>query len=335
VPKWLAAAFVLAVAGASGLGLARATTGSAASHTSVARKVVHVTVVASEFKFKLSRKSVPLGKVVFTVKNRGKLPHDFKIAGKKTHLVKPGKQTTLTVVFRKKKSYPYLCTVAGHAAAGMKGKLKAGAATRAVSKATRVAVAAKEFRFALSRRAVPVGKVVFVVTNKGKIAHDFRIAGKKTPVIAPGHHATLTVVFKHAGEFSYVCTLPGHAAAGMKGALHVGSSAAVTTTAPPPATTAPTVAVGNASTTVTVGMYEYRFALSSSTIPSGRVTFVITNNGSEVHNFDVLGHKAGAIIGPGKSETWTIALPPGTYGYDCDVPFHADRGMTGQFTVTP
>jgi uncharacterized cupredoxin-like copper-binding protein len=277
---------------------------------------------------------VPLGKVVFTVKNRGKLPHDFKIAGKKTHLIKPGKQATLTVVFRKKKSYPYLCTVPGHAAAGMKGVLKAGAAKRTVSKATRVSVAAKEFRFTLSRRAVPAGKVIFVVTNKGKIAHDFRIAGKKTAVIAPGHHVTMTVVFKRAGEYPYVCTLPGHAAAGMKGVLDVGSQGAAATTAPP-ATTTPTVAVGSAKTTVTVGMYEYRFVLSSSTIPSGQVTFVITNDGSEVHNFDVLGHKAGAILAPGKSETWTVALPPGTYGYECDVPFHADRGMTGQFTVTP
>ena len=82
-------------------------------------------------------------------------------------------------------------------------------------------------------------------------------------------------------------------------------------------------------------MVEYAFQLSQSSIPSGQVTFVINNKGNEVHNFAILGNKAGAQIGPGKSETWTVSLPPGSYNYVCDVPFHAERGMTGQFTVTP
>jgi uncharacterized cupredoxin-like copper-binding protein len=82
-------------------------------------------------------------------------------------------------------------------------------------------------------------------------------------------------------------------------------------------------------------MVEYAFQLSQSTIPSGQVTFVIKNSGNEIHNFAILGNKAGAQIGPGTSETWTVSLPPGTYNYICDVPFHAERGMTGQFTVTP
>jgi plastocyanin len=82
-----------------------------------------VTVTATEFKFKLSKASVPHGTVTFTVVNKGKLPHDFKIAGKKTALLKPGKSGKLTVTLKAGKS-AYLCTVAGHAAAGMKGSLK-------------------------------------------------------------------------------------------------------------------------------------------------------------------------------------------------------------------
>jgi uncharacterized cupredoxin-like copper-binding protein len=82
-----------------------------------------VTVTASEFKFKLSKASVPHGAVTFTVVNKGKLPHDFKIAGKKTPLLAPGKSAKLTVTLKAGKA-PYLCTVAGHAAAGMKGTLK-------------------------------------------------------------------------------------------------------------------------------------------------------------------------------------------------------------------
>ena len=90
-----------------------------------------------------------------------------------------------------------------------------------------------------------------------------------------------------------------------------------------------------AQTTVNVNMVEYAFQLSQSSMPSGQVTFVIKNSGNEIHNFAILGNKAGAQIGPGTSETWTVSLPPGTYNYICDVPFHAERGMTGQFTVTP
>jgi uncharacterized cupredoxin-like copper-binding protein len=79
-----------------------------------------VTVTATEFKFKLSKTSVPHGAVTFTVVNKGKLPHDFKIAGKKTPLLSPGKSAKLSVTLKAGKN-AYLCTVAGHAAAGMKG----------------------------------------------------------------------------------------------------------------------------------------------------------------------------------------------------------------------
>jgi uncharacterized cupredoxin-like copper-binding protein len=53
-----------------------------------------------------------------------------------------------------------------------------------------------------------------------------------------------------------------------------------------------------------------------------------------VHNFDIEGVKVGALLAPGTSETWTVALAPGTYIYQCDVPFHAQRGMIANLTVT-
>ena len=83
-----------------------------------------VTVTATEFKFKLSKTSVAHGKVVFTLVNKGKLAHDFKINGKKTSLIAAGKSTKLTVTLAKGK-FKYLCTVPGHAAAGMKGTFTA------------------------------------------------------------------------------------------------------------------------------------------------------------------------------------------------------------------
>jgi uncharacterized cupredoxin-like copper-binding protein len=220
-----------------------------------------------------------------------------------------------------------------------------GTASRSVAhKPTVITVTAKEFSFALSKRSVPVGTTVtFKVVNKGKITHNFFIAGKLTKMLSPGQSANLTVKFPKKGQFLYVCTLTGHANAGMKGKFAVGVKAlpaptpttTTVTTTTPTTTTTSTVPVGTAQTTVTVNMVDYAFQLSQSTIPSGQVTFVIHNVGNEVHNFAILGNKAGAQIGPGATETWTVSLPPGTYNYDCDVPFHAERGMTGQFTVTP
>jgi uncharacterized cupredoxin-like copper-binding protein len=91
---------------------------------------------------------------------------------------------------------------------------------RAHSTATAVTVTATEFKFKLSKVTVPHGSVTFTVVNKGKVAHDFKIAGKKTALIKPGKSAKLTVTLK-AGKYPYLCTVPGHAAAGMKGNLRV------------------------------------------------------------------------------------------------------------------
>ncbi|MEP6977031.1 MAG: cupredoxin domain-containing protein [Thermoleophilia bacterium] len=222
-----------------------------------------------------------------------------------------------------------------------------GAASPKTAKApavtTKVTVAASEFKFKLSKARVPVGTVIFTVVNKGKISHDFKIAGKKTKSLLPGQKATLTVKFGKKGRFGYICSLPGHAGAGMNGTLSVGvtppktttstSTSNTTTTTTTTSTTATTVT--GPATTINVGMFEYRFDLSQTTIPSGQVTFVITNNGAAVHNFAINGVKSGALLAPGKSETWTVGLPPNMYAYICDVPFHAERGMTGSFTVTP
>lgn len=97
----------------------------------------------------------------------------------------------------------------------------AGPALAARTHATAtIKVTATEFKFALSPSTVTHGTVTFTVVNKGKLAHDFKIAGKSTPQIQPGKSGKLTVRLK-AGKYPYLCTVPGHAAAGMKGTLVV------------------------------------------------------------------------------------------------------------------
>jgi plastocyanin len=88
------------------------------------------------------------------------------------------------------------------------------------AKATTVTVTMKEFKFVLSKSRVPHGKVTFKLVNKGKLGHDFAIAGKKSPLVGKGKTKLFTVTLK-AGKLAYKCTLPGHAAGGMKGKLTV------------------------------------------------------------------------------------------------------------------
>ena len=78
-----------------------------------------------------------------------------------------------------------------------------------------------EFSFTLSKKTVKKKVTVFKVTNKGSVSHDFKIAGKKTASIKAGKTATLRVTFTKTGKFAFLCTLPGHAAGGMKGTLTV------------------------------------------------------------------------------------------------------------------
>jgi len=78
-----------------------------------------------------------------------------------------------------------------------------------------------EFRFTVAPKTDGKGRIVFHVANKGKITHTFKIESKETKQLAPGKSATLTVTFPKAGRYPYVCTIPGHAAAGMKGVFVV------------------------------------------------------------------------------------------------------------------
>jgi plastocyanin len=86
---------------------------------------VTVTVDMTEYKFKLSKKTFKVGqKVTFKVKNSGDELHDFDISNvKKTKYLKPGQSQSITVTFKKKGKYEYLCTVGEHAFRGMTGKI--------------------------------------------------------------------------------------------------------------------------------------------------------------------------------------------------------------------
>ena len=73
-----------------GAGLGAATTWA---HAPVV--TTDVRVVTRDFSYTLSRRNAPVGRVRFTVVNRGDIGHDFAIGGKKTRILGPGKSVTL------------------------------------------------------------------------------------------------------------------------------------------------------------------------------------------------------------------------------------------------
>jgi uncharacterized cupredoxin-like copper-binding protein len=94
-----------------------------------------------------------------------------------------------------------------------------------------------EYAITLSKSRVPVGTVVFKVTNRGALPHDFKVCaratgstkpnacvGRATSTLRPRTSAVLEVVFKQGGSFEYLSTVPGHAKAGT-GLLDVGQNA--------------------------------------------------------------------------------------------------------------
>ena len=92
---------------------------------------------------------------------------------------------------------------------------------------------ASEFSFKLSTRTIRLGTVTFKFTNSGVLPHDLKVCagagngtatactGKATPLADPGTTHALTVTFTKVGKYEYLCTVPGHAAAGMRGLLTV------------------------------------------------------------------------------------------------------------------
>ena len=125
---------------------------------------------------------------------------------------------------------------AGSAPAAVK---HAGHATKGTSTTiTVVAGKPSELAFQLSKTSqVPVGTVTFKVTNMGVAYHNFKLCvipvtgaagaknscyGKTTRTLKHGQSQVLTVAITLAGKYEFLCSVPGHAASGMKGLLGVG-----------------------------------------------------------------------------------------------------------------
>ena len=92
-----------------------------------------------------------------------------------------------------------------------------------------------------------------------------------------------------------------------------------------------------ASTVVKVSATEFHFKLSVTSLAKpGTVTFKVTNDGKEAHNFVILSgiNKATPLIQPKKTASLTVTFKKaGKYTYECTVGEHAEEGMLGTLLV--
>jgi plastocyanin len=75
--------------------------------------------------------------------------------------------------------------------------------------------------FQFGKATASAGKVTVAMPNPAPIQHDISIQGVgKGPVVGTGGTSTFTATLK-PGSYTFLCTVPGHAQAGMKGTLTV------------------------------------------------------------------------------------------------------------------
>lgn len=92
-----------------------------------------------------------------------------------------------------------------------------------------VSIVLEDFRFTPNRIDAKVGvPVTLTLTNRGTVRHDLNFEslhmsglGGVESMLDPGATRTITLTFDQPGTHTFICTLPGHAAAGMTGAAYV------------------------------------------------------------------------------------------------------------------
>lgn len=87
----------------------------------------------------------------------------------------------------------------------------------------------EDLRFTPNRLDAKAGETLVVrLSNQGSVRHDLNFASLHMPdlkgvdaIMAPGESRTLSLRFDEPGTHTFRCSAPGHAAAGMTGAVFV------------------------------------------------------------------------------------------------------------------
>ncbi len=277
--------------------------------------------------------------------------------------------------------YAVVCNLAGHYAMGMHQDFNVVPAGSTPIQVGLGETDPTHMFIDLSQAYAPEGPVTFIITNQGQEDHEFVVLQTDTPAadfpitgfegednrfdedakgltnvgetgdpaMAPGTSMMLTIDLS-AGHYAVVCNLAGHYAMGMHQDFNV---------------------VPAGSTPIQVGLGEtdptHMFIdLSQAYAPEGPVTFIITNQGQEDHEFVVLqtdtpaadfpitgfegednrfdedakgltnvGETGDPAMAPGTSMMLTIDLSAGHYAVVCNLAGHYAMGMHQDFNVVP
>jgi len=92
----------------------------------------------------------------------------------------------------------------------------------AVAAGGKITVCAYDIRFGVKTIEAKAGPLAITLVNKGAIAHNFSIEGEDFLLDTPGRGKTATgTITLEAGTYDFLCTISGHAQAGMKGKIVV------------------------------------------------------------------------------------------------------------------
>ena len=90
--------------------------------------------------------------------------------------------------------------------------------------ATEYLIVASEFAFAPNEIQIRAGETVnIVLDNRGAVYHDLTISGLSFVLTAdPAGRSSAALTVPEPGRYRFICSVPGHEAAGMSGTLIVG-----------------------------------------------------------------------------------------------------------------
>jgi len=87
---------------------------------------------------------------------------------------------------------------------------------------------------------------------------------------------------------------------------------------------------------VPVSLAEFAISMPA-TLPAGRVTFAVTNDGTITHSFEIEGGNVEKALKnplePGQTDMLSVNLDPGTYTVYCPIDDHRGQGMELEVTV--
>src|SRR5207237_2656992 len=109
----------------------------------------------------------------------------FKVAGRQTPAIAPGKSATLKVTVTTGRSYPYYSAAKGRAGR-LAGALVVVPPPCTNPQKTTVTVQMTEAPMKVSQTTIPCGTVTLVVTNVGTIVHTFTVLVPEGQTAAPG-----------------------------------------------------------------------------------------------------------------------------------------------------